>query len=108
MTERSVTVTTDNDSEIPVMIGVPEGQGHDILEDMATLCEGLCTLIHEAHRMGVKRDFDSLKDCIWHLERGFVDESYKTGTPEDLKDGKLGANGQKSRDDSYGSQNKAN
>lgn len=48
-----------------------------VLLDMASLCEALCTLIHVADQNGIKPGPDSLRDCIKHLESGFVDASYK-------------------------------
>lgn len=48
------------------------------MEDMGTLCEAICTLIHYADNKGYKSGADSLRDCINHLQQGFVDASYKT------------------------------
>lgn len=71
----------------PVQIQKPEGFNHEemteqewresIIEDMATLCEGLCTLIHVAEQQGLKSSPDSLRDCIKHLQDGFADSSYR-------------------------------
>lgn len=65
---------------------IPAPRGN-IIKDMATLCEGLCTLIHSANKSGVQKDYESLASCIKHLESGFSDPNYKTMIID--KDGKL-------------------
>jgi hypothetical protein len=57
-----------------------------ILMDMACICEGLSTLIHAADQSGYKPSHESLKDCITHLERSFVDTSYTTEILGDVDD----------------------
>ena len=59
------------------------GGEYDIVLDMATLCEGICTLMHIAEKEGIKSSIDSLKDCINHLEQGFIDASYKVDLDND-------------------------
>lgn len=54
----------------------PVDSHFDVVSDMATLCEAICTLIHVAENEGIKRSPDSLKDCIEHLEKGFADATY--------------------------------
>ncbi len=76
--KRIVEVDFDSERREGIMIGHPEGQSIDIVADMAVLCEGLCTLIHQANTEGSKKDSDSLADCINHLQKGFIDSSYKT------------------------------
>lgn len=49
-----------------------------VIDDMACLCEALCTLIHLAEDQGIKPSPDSLRDCINHLKSGFGDASYET------------------------------
>ena len=58
----------------------PTDKGYNIISDMATLCEALCTLIHAAEDEGIKKSPASLRDCIKHLEDGFADASYFTKT----------------------------
>lgn len=45
--------------------------------DMAILCEAICMLIHVCHQNDIKKDADSLRDCIKHLKEGFIDETYR-------------------------------
>jgi hypothetical protein len=45
--------------------------------DMGILCEALCTLIRICHKAGVKDEVEALRDCIKHLQTGFIDETYK-------------------------------
>jgi len=54
----------------------PTDGNFDVVDDMATLCEAICTLIHAAESSGVKDSASSLRSCIKHLEDGFVDETY--------------------------------
>ena len=66
-----------------VMIGLPPGQKSDPVKEMAWLCEGIVLLIKSAHKDGVKNESDSMRDCIRHLNKGFVDETYRVeGTPK--------------------------
>jgi hypothetical protein len=80
----------------PVQISKPETFNENmteqewrqsIVDDMATLCEGICTLIHVAEQQGLKSSPDSLRDCIKHLQDGFADSSYKGITHKQKKDG---------------------
>lgn len=45
--------------------------------DMIVLCEALVLLIHAAHKEGFKKDYESVKSCINHIKKGFVDESFR-------------------------------
>ena len=54
----------------------PVSEEYDVLGDMATLCEAICTLIHCAEKDKIKSSPDSLRDCIHHLESGTFDSSY--------------------------------
>lgn len=85
-------VNIDTDRSPVIQIGKPshiqapdteEAANQMVLDDMATLCEALCTLIHVAHDSGYKDGSESLRDCIKHLEEGFVDSSYETNTKLD-------------------------
>ena len=88
-------IDIDTDRHQSVIIAKPEGitppetqeEAKDmVIEDMASMCEALCTLMHVAHSSGYKKDVDSLRDCISHLEKGFADSSYQTANnirPED-------------------------
>lgn len=51
--------------------------GLSLIDDMATLCEGICTLIHLADQNGIIPSDMSLKSCINHLEQGFADADFK-------------------------------
>lgn len=60
-----------------VLVLYPDtGEKLDPVLDMATLCEAVCTIIHAAHDAGIKKDFESVRDCIEHIKKGFIDESY--------------------------------
>lgn len=62
----------------------PEEFAEIVINDMASLCEAICTLIHLAESQGIKSSANSLRDCIKHLEAGFSDASYK-GYPVNSK-----------------------
>jgi hypothetical protein len=93
-----VEVNIDTDREdSPISIGKPEPYNENmtkeeftesIVGDMATLCEGLCTLIHVAEQQGLKPSAESLRDCIKHLEDGFSDASYKGMMANEIKNEK--------------------
>lgn len=75
--------TSRKDEMIIVAHGTREGNdiskvddGFDVVSDMASLCEALCTLIHSAEHEGIKSSPESLRDCINHLEQGVMDASY--------------------------------
>jgi len=78
MVKREIKVIINMESDEPVII-----QADDVnpIKDMACLCEALCTLIHAAHKNGIRKDHESLKLCIGHLESGFADENYKVRLP---------------------------
>jgi len=52
----------------------------DSIYDTACLCEAVCLMIRICQQLGVKNEADSLRDCIKHLELGFIDETYKVRT----------------------------
>lgn len=92
-----IIVDIDTDRDPVVQIGktdaseLPKNKEEareSILKDMACLCEAVSTLIHAAHQSGMKDSADSLRDCINHLERGFVDGSYeaKVTKVEEIKE----------------------
>lgn len=61
---------TINDEIIPT-------DNYDIIEQMAVLCEGICTLIHCADQLNIKPSYNSIEDCIKHITDGFLDPTYK-------------------------------
>lgn len=69
----------------PIQIYENEEIKPDPILDMAVLCEGICTLIHLCHREKIKKDSDSLRDCIKHLKDGFSEAGYKAFMSEDAK-----------------------
>jgi len=83
-----LTVDLDTDREETIRIckapefmpSTPEEEAEEVIGDMATLCEGLCTLIHLADQNGIKKGVASLKSCIKHLEAGHGDIFYKAFT----------------------------
>ena len=69
----------DGHKKTTIIIDTPDSDKPEaIIQDMGLLCEALCTLIHSAHKEGIKKDHESLRTCIKHLEAGFSDETYKT------------------------------
>lgn len=92
MSKNIVTVDIDTERKYsPILIIKPNDSSEDttaIINDMATLCEGLCTLIHVAHSIGIKPDHKSLEDCINHLQKGVMDASYEVKTGESGKNPK--------------------
>jgi hypothetical protein len=82
-----IVVDIDTDRNPVVQIGKPEltdmpnneAEAKEMLvKDMACLTEALVTLIHAAHQSGYKDSAESLRDCIKHLEHGFIDNEYET------------------------------
>jgi hypothetical protein len=82
-------IDLDSDRTNPghIIIGKPDGtrrpssqEEHTqmVIDDMMTLCEALCTLIHLAEDQRVKPSADSLRDCIKHLKSGCGDASFET------------------------------
>jgi hypothetical protein len=84
-TERIPHIMISKPSDIPVPDNDDE-LARWIQVDMATLCEGVCTLIHLADQRGFKKSANSLRDCIKHLENGFADADF-----ESLFVGKMGS-----------------
>jgi superoxide dismutase len=62
----------------PVIIFENQEIKPEPLLDMAILCEAVCTMIHLCHNEKIKDQVASLTDCINHLKKGFIDETYKT------------------------------
>jgi len=82
-TDGSVVVTEVNrkgDNLSPIEIN------SEITTQMTALCEGLVTLIHVADQNDIRNSAASLRDCITHLESGFLDPKYvgviQEGFPE--------------------------
>lgn len=80
-----VDIDSERDSKSQIIIEHAERSGdhlrktdkeYCVINDMATLCEALCTLIHAADNEGIKETPASLRDCIKHLESGVSDSSY--------------------------------
>lgn len=84
--KKVIVVDYDRDRNPPMIVAYtdPNIKERNPVEDMAILCEAICTLIHAANTMGVKPDYQSVKDCIDHFKKGFMDESYKAGPVEEL------------------------
>jgi len=80
--KRMLVIDLDTKREQHMMIG-PATQFEnekvkiDPISDMAILCEAVCTLIHLCEQEGIKKSYDSLKDCIKHLKDGFSEIGYK-------------------------------
>lgn len=80
-----LTIDLDDERQETVLIGKPLGNHptnqtelHDAIRlDIATLCEGLVTLIHIAESQGVRTSAESLRLCIEHLTAGFADADFK-------------------------------
>lgn len=82
-----IDIDSDRTEPGPIIIGKPaefsmpkNAQEHAqmVMDDMISLCEALCTMIHLAEDQGIKPSADSLRDCIKHLTAGFADASYET------------------------------
>lgn len=78
--KNEIHVKVDYSQEHSIIISKPNSSTTDSIDDMATLCEALCTLIHAADKRGQKNSAASLRSCIHHLEHGFADASYKVET----------------------------
>jgi hypothetical protein len=46
---------------------------------MAALCEALICVIRAADKENIKKDFESMEDCINHIQKGFMDPDYEAG-----------------------------
>lgn len=82
-----IDIDSDRSEPGPIIIGKPDGFARPtskkehadmVIDDMAALCEAICTLIHLAEDQGIKPSANSLRDCIAHLKAGFGDASYET------------------------------
>ncbi len=91
-----ITVDVDTDRKVPgqIVIGkspdVPRPKSKEeflatVETDMATLCEGVCILIHLLEQAGGRKSYESLKICIDHLQKGFAEAGYKGVTTIDIK-----------------------
>jgi hypothetical protein len=87
-----LTVVIDIDSNQPIQIVKPPDfippktkaeQNAMVIDDMACLCEAICTLIHLADQSGIKPSAASLRDCIKHLTDGFAAADYIAFIPEE-------------------------
>jgi len=65
---------------------VGENPQPDPILDMAILCEAICTLIRVVHSSRLKDESEALRNCIEHLKKGFVDETYKTQVLKNVND----------------------
>jgi hypothetical protein len=91
-------VDIDSDRKTKVIIGKPEGfvepetidaYADMMIKDVASLCEGLCTLIHVLDQSNVQPSYVTLENCIKHLEAGFADAdatNVMIVKPEDRED----------------------
>jgi len=79
-------IIIDYDSERcpPLIVGYDKDYSPDPVQDMGITCEAICTMIHTAHKLGIKDDFKSIEDCINHLKKGFIDETYRVGVKDEL------------------------
>lgn len=82
-----VDIDSDRSEPGPIIIGKPNEfprptnateHASMVMDDMISLCEALCTMIHLAEDQGIKPSAASLRDCINHLKAGFGDASYET------------------------------
>jgi hypothetical protein len=48
------------------------------VSDMFVLCEAIVTLIHLCHQHNIKKDTESIRDCIKHISSGFAEAGYLT------------------------------
>jgi len=89
-------VDVDTDRKETVQIGKPdvmqrprnrEEASRMIIDDMATLCEGICTLMHLGERTGARSSAESLWVCIRHLTEGFASASYTAFETHDEQQG---------------------
>lgn len=85
--KNSIIIDIDTDrTESPVVIGKPSGVTQPAnfesalshwKQDVSTVCEGLCTLIHVGEQAQFAPSSDTLRNCIDHLQKGFADASYE-------------------------------
>lgn len=74
-TERAPTIIIGKMKDSPQPANKQE-HAKMVLLDMATLCEGVVTLIHLAEQEGIRPSAESLRLCIEHLQNGFGDATY--------------------------------
>lgn len=96
--ENQLIVDIDSTRKTKVIIGKPQGfvepetvdgYAEMMKRDVATLCEGLCTLIHILDQSDVQPSYVTLENCIKHLEAGFADAdatNVMIVKPEDRED----------------------
>jgi predicted HAD superfamily Cof-like phosphohydrolase len=80
--KRILIVDIDTDRVDTIRIGPMQRFENEKIEpnpvsDMSVLCEAVCTMIHLCHQEGIKDESQSLRDCIKHLQDGFVAPGYK-------------------------------
>jgi len=81
---KKIIIDYDGERTPPLIIAYNREMEPDPVQDMALTCEALCTMIHTANKLGLKEDFKSIKDCIDHLKKGFIDETYRVGVKDEL------------------------
>ena len=80
---RVLVVDLDTDREETIRIGPMQTYENEKIQpdpvaDMAVLCEALVTMIRLCHNEGIRDESESMRKCMDHIKKGFVDESYKT------------------------------
>ena len=80
--KRKLIIDVDSDRKQAVIIGPIKTYTNETvipnpILDMGVLCEALVTMIHLCHQEGIKKDSDSIRDCIDHLKKGFAESGYK-------------------------------
>lgn len=91
MMKRKLIVDVDSERKKSIIIGpIKEHPNQEMkpdpILDMAVLCEAVVTMIHLCHQENIKKDADSLRDCIKHLKDGFVEAGYKCYIPDEAKE----------------------
>jgi hypothetical protein len=75
--KKSIVVDIDSDREPDVLLYDSNPFPQDSFKDLKLMCKAVCTLIHGMHAAGVQKDYQSLRDCIKHLEEGFVNPRHQ-------------------------------
>lgn len=79
--QRLLVVDVDTDRKDTIIVGpMKRFENEEIqakpLLDMGCLCEAICLMIRICHNSNLKDQSDSIRDCIDHLKKGFIDENY--------------------------------
>jgi hypothetical protein len=79
--QRLLVVDIDTDRKDTIIVGpMKRFENEEIqakpLLDMGCLCEALCLMIRICHNSHLKDQSDSIRDCIDHLKKGFIEENY--------------------------------